>query len=107
MNKFTQIIVFGLAIFVFIILSLNAFAIKHESAHGEICRLFDGEVKQKVINLLGDSFVICSVNQTQEYKLAQSNVDAFGYQIRVVLSAFWLGVFLIGMIMILKGDENE
>jgi len=90
-----------LPILITIIITIQSgYVENHEQAHAQVCKYFGGEVIA-LCNELLSGHVIC-VNITSEnlpyYSLAQSNVEAFGYQLKVLIN---LVMWIAGIIWIM------
>lgn len=89
--KFWLWMAFMLVIFVFMDYS---FSLMHESAHSAVCTAFGG-TSENTVNLFSQSYSTCfNVNTTQEFNLAQANVESFGYQLYAMMMTLFLIITL-------------
>lgn len=71
------------------------FAEIHELTHARICKSFGGVVSDIEVNIFETSSMTCTIHSTQEYILAQANVDAFGYQLLTFMELMIMFVFVV------------
>lgn len=86
---------------------LYAFTQAHEEAHTAICKKFGGEIVGEKISLIEESYIQCKVNKTSEYYLAQSMVEAFGYQLRTLLTTIFILLWMIIVILIINMHKKQ
>ena len=85
------------------------FVLQHELTHQVICEEFGGEPSKMFYNITGfTAYVYCDGNiiYNDFEMLAQANVEAFGYQLQMVMAFIFILVLIMGNLIIgLK--ENE
>ena len=93
-----------ISIFAIMLFSVTMFiyVAEHEIAHKEICEKFGGkaDIKYGIAN----STTLCTIpisNVTDNHRLAQSYVEAIGYQLQTPILLLYLGVLLM-FVMVLK-----
>lgn len=83
----------------------------HEEAHSRICEYFGGQAHSLTLNVFGESSVACAnltrADYAPYYIQAQSDVDAFGYQLGTVMMVFIVVVFVAGAFFLaLRGADK-
>lgn len=90
-----------------IIISLMS-AEMHEGAHSEICRKYNGTVIYSGWSNEDMTFItICHAPENDYHKLAQSEVESFGYQLQAVSFAIIIMVFVLGYLLIWLRDDKK
>jgi len=98
MDKLLVWMILGILVLVMTVIGM---AYVHEAAHAEICRKF-GATYANITMFADHPYTICDAGLTPEYKLAQSNVESFGYQLGMAVVMIEAMIFFLGMILVDK-----
>jgi len=80
----------------------------HENTHKVICDKFGGEVIAEHYEIFGESSILCAIENIKykgEYKIAQSNVEAFGYQLQTFMTCILTIIMVIGSFIIIMEKD--
>ena len=92
-------------IILFLVLNLTAivvFQYNHESAHTEIAKIFGCEdVSIDYFILGGRTSAECTLTKEEDiaFNIAQSNVEAIGYQLYGLMNFFMLNILMFGLMI--------
>lgn len=114
MERFRKLrLVWGFAIFGLALLLTFTFGMTHEETHANICEKFDGSVGFSGFKIDEARFVTyCNVTNSNYYKLAQSSVESWGYQLTafmysIIFMMYVFGLLLIYLAEIVASKNNE
>ena len=104
-NKITSkvglYITWSSAIIFILVLAVNLSTESHEESHVQICEKFGGVITTTHIDIFSKSYVVCEGYTTSDaYKISQSQVDSFGYQLITFEMIFVLGIHVLGLLII-------
>lgn len=92
-----------LIIMIIVLIASNiAYSYTHERTHVQICKYFGAD--NITFEFGYNGYTTCDAHSSQEYLLAQSNVEAFGYQLCAFMNIF---IFTLFAILIVKVGEEK
>ena len=107
MRKSGKVFFWCVIFLVFFLYSNYTMTLSHENAHRKICLYFNGTVTDYEINIFGTSHVSCpNPNFKETYLLAQSNVEAYGYQMGEAMEIIMFLGFLLGALYIANTEDE-
>jgi hypothetical protein len=81
------------------VITILVFTYYHEAAHAQICQYFHGNITRYSVGI-NEIAVYCMSDDSEAQRIAQSQVDAFGYQIIPIMIGVFAAIVVFGNLLI-------